>query len=210
MGLSAARGGRADAQRNYDRLLEVAHSAIVEQGTEASLRDIARRAGVGLGTLYRHFPSREALLDALLRDRLDRFVEQSRAAAQDVEPGAALTTCLHDYLSGLAVYRGVASSLMATMQDPRSPLHASCVRVRDTLEQLLRNAQSSGQVRADIGITDLFALINAVAWILGQGQNLAARQQQLLSVIIDGLRSTGMHTHTSTCIQSGDDYLCPG
>jgi len=205
MALGATRGGRADARRNYDRLLEVAHGVIVEQGTEASLRDIARRAGVGLGTLYRHFPSREALLDALLRDQLDRFVEQAQAAQQSLQPGTALTTCLRDYLTGLDVYRGVASSLMATMQNPASALHASCVRVHGALEQLLTRAQCSGQVRTDIGITDLFALINALAWILGQGPDLAARQQQLLSVIIDGLRSTGMQTPTSTCIQPGDD-----
>lgn len=183
-------GKRADARSNYSRLLRVAHTVIAERGTNASLRDIARRAGVGLGTLYRHFPSREALLEALLRERLEVFAEKTRLAASADDPGAALTTCLREYMAAVAIYRGVASSLMGSFKDTKSPLHSSCVAVRQGLDLMLKRAQASGQIRHDIGVNDLFALVNAMAWIGDQEPYLSARQRQLFTVILDGLEAT--------------------
>lgn len=163
---------------------------IAERGTNASLRDIARRTGVGLGTLYRHFPSREALLEALLRERLEAFAEKTRLTVSADDPGEALTICLREYMAAVAIYRGVAASLMGSFKDKKSPLHASCVAVRQGLDLLLKRAQKSGQIRPDIGVNDLFALVNAMAWIGDQGPNLSVRQKQLFTVILDGLEAT--------------------
>lgn len=182
---------RADAQRNYEQLLAVARTVVAEQGTAASLRDIARRADVGLGTLYRHFPTREALLETLLRTGFDSLCERARALASARAPLAALTTWLQDFRTNAATYHGVAASLIATIHDESSPLHASCVAMRAAGERLLVRAQESGHIRPDVDGTDLFALINAIAWIGDQAPTIAARTDHLFSLLLDGLRPQG-------------------
>jgi AcrR family transcriptional regulator len=87
---------RADAQRNYDHLLTVASEVVAEQGADASLREIARRAGVGLGTMHRHFPTREVLLEALLRSRLRELTRKAEELEASDRPGEGLITWFHD------------------------------------------------------------------------------------------------------------------
>ena len=183
----APRGQRADAQRNYDRILAVARTVIDEQGTQASLRDIARRAGVGLGTLYRHFPTRDALLETLLRRGFDRLTEKADALAGSRAPDEALVEWLRDFTHGSSTYRGLPSSMMATLTDESSPLHGSCLAMREAAARLLKRAQDAGHIRPDVDGTDLFALINAVGWIAEQSPSLAARRERLFSLLMDGL-----------------------
>jgi AcrR family transcriptional regulator len=173
---------RADAKKNYDHLIEVAREVIAEQGANASLRDIARRAGVGLGTLYRHFPTREALLEALLRTSFDKLTEQ--AAELEAAPSAAdaLTEWLHDCVSFSRTYRGVTEMMMAAIEEPESALHASCVTMRAGGTRLLTRAQAEGSARADLDGTDLFALIAALAWLNDQPA-AASRADHLFEVI---------------------------
>ncbi|MEU1391856.1 MULTISPECIES: helix-turn-helix domain-containing protein [unclassified Nonomuraea] len=185
---STPRNQRADAQRNRERILAVAAAVIEEQGTEASLRDVARRAEVGLGTLYRHFPTREALLEALLRQRFDLLAERARTLAGAAAPHEALVEWLRSFVAGAGAYRGLAASMMATINDEGSPLHASCHAMRQAGGRLLERAQATGEVRADVTGLDLFALASAVSWIADQAPSLAARGDHLFGLIMDGLR----------------------
>ena len=185
----APRGQRADAQRNHGRILEAARAVVEEQGTQASLRDVARRAEVGLGTLYRHFPTRDALLEALLRDRFDHLAVRADELRGSHPPEAALTEWLRGFTLGTGTYRGLAASLMATIDEPESALHASCTAMHEAAGRLLERAQGAGTVRPDVDGTDLFAMVNALGWIAGQTPSMAARSEHLFELFMDGLRT---------------------
>jgi AcrR family transcriptional regulator len=189
-GRRPARAQRADAQRNRERVLRVAEAVIAEQGTQASLREIARRAQVGLGTLYRHFPSRDALLEALLRQRFDRLAETARTLEATRPPEEALRQWLRDFLAESTTYRDLATSMIATLGDENSPLAASCLAMRQEVAHLLERAQERGQVRRDVDRLDLFALVSAIGWIGDQAPSLAHRSDHLFSLIMDALRPT--------------------
>jgi len=187
--VNEARGLRADAQRNYEQLLAVARVVIEEQGTQASLRDIARRAGVGLGTLYRHFPTRDALLEALLRQGFDRLAASAESLLASAAPKAALLAWVDELSRGTTVYHGLPASLLATLHDEASPLHLSCTAMRAAGERLLRRAQDAGDVRPDLDGVDLFELVAAVGWAAEQSPRSAERRERLLALITDGLAS---------------------
>ncbi|MDQ1495173.1 MAG: hypothetical protein QOG69_1656 [Actinomycetota bacterium] len=173
---------RADAKKNYDRLLAVGRDVVTEQGAEASLRDVARRAGVGLGTLYRHFPTREALLESLLRTNVDELTAQAADRETSSTPEDALVSWLRDCVALTHEYRGVAALLTAAIDDPESALHASCVALHDAGTRALERAQVADMARADIDGTDLFALVAALAWLYDQ-PSLAVRADHLFAVI---------------------------
>ncbi|TQS24812.1 TetR/AcrR family transcriptional regulator [Microbispora sp. KK1-11] len=178
---------RADAQRNYERILEIARTVVEEQGTQASLRDIARRAEVGMGTLYRHFPTREALLEALLRQRFDNLAARAEKLEEADDSHEALRQWLREFLRGASAYRGLTTSMMTTISDEDSPLHASCSAMREAAGRLVERAQDDGHIRPDADGMDVFALISAVGWIAEQGPVVAARREHLFSLVMDGL-----------------------
>ncbi|MEU9093250.1 TetR/AcrR family transcriptional regulator [Streptomyces sp. NPDC048428] len=185
-------GQRADARRNRERILEVADDVIREQGTQASLRDVARQAGVGLGTLYRHFPTRDALLETLLRQGFDRLAGQADELLDaGLPPERALAEWLGEFTLRAGAFRGLPASLMATLSDPDSALHASCEAMREACGRLLRAAQEAGRIRSDVDGTDLFVLVNALSWIADQAPSIAARSERLLALVMDGLAHTG-------------------
>ncbi|WP_394828028.1 TetR/AcrR family transcriptional regulator [Pendulispora albinea] len=173
---------RADARQNYDHLLAVARDVVTEQGADASLRDIARRAGVGLGTLYRHFPTREALLEVLLRASLDELTQKAGELQTSSSPDEALASWFREAVAFAHRYRGVVALMAAAIADPGSALHASCVTVRSAGTRLLLRAQAEGMARADLDGADLFALIGALGW-LGDQPSFAPRIDHLLGII---------------------------
>ena len=184
---------RADAKKNYDHLIAVAREVVTEQGVDASLRDIARRADVGLGTLYRHFPTRAALLEALLRASFDALME--RASELEISSSAedALVSWLREAVAVAHNHRGVLASMTSAIADPDSALHASCVSMRAAGTRLLTRAQAENVARTDIDGTDLFALVGALAW-LGDQPSLAPRADHLFHVIAGAIltgRATG-------------------
>ncbi|MGW5422147.1 TetR/AcrR family transcriptional regulator [Streptomyces sp. NPDC003943] len=186
------RAPRTDAQRNRDRILEVAAEAVAEQGTLASLREIARRADIGLGTLYRHFPNRDALLEALLHRRFTHLAERADALAA-TPPERALAEWLYEFTLGAGAYQGLPATLMATLNDPQSPLHAVCLTMRQAGGRLLEAAQRSGTIRPDVAPIDLFALANALSWIADQAPTLTERREHLFRLVMDGLRPQSDH-----------------
>uniref|UniRef100_B0T5L4 Transcriptional regulator, TetR family n=1 Tax=Caulobacter sp. (strain K31) TaxID=366602 RepID=B0T5L4_CAUSK len=177
---------RADARKNYDHLLVVAREVITERGADASLRDIARKAGVGLGTLYRHFPSREALLDALLRAGFDGLTVRASELEGSTSAQEALTSWLHEAVAVAHNYSGAIESMVAAIADPESALYASCHTMRAAGTHLLIRAQAEGKARADLDGTDLFALLGALAWLRDQ-PSLAPRADHLFEVIANAI-----------------------
>jgi AcrR family transcriptional regulator len=176
---------RADARRNRDRLLAEARAAFLEHGTATSLEQIASRAGVGIGTLYRHFPTREALLEALLRERFDALAADARTLLGHRSPREALFRWTRDFAESSTTYRGLTNSLMATLRDESSALHASCNAVREAGLELLVRAQNSGEVCNDLDGTEFLTLVFGVAYAHEQVSNTAI--DRLLAILFDGL-----------------------
>jgi AcrR family transcriptional regulator len=177
---------RADAKKNYDLLLDIAREVVAEQGADASLRDIARRAEVGLGTLYRHFPTRDALFEALLRNGFDALEKEAGALATADSAADALVAWLRQIVAMAHAWRGVIAVMVAAIDAPDSALHASCVAMKAAGTRLLERAQAEGTARGDIDGADLFALVGALAW-LGDQPALAPRADHLFSVIAGAL-----------------------
>lgn len=177
---------RADAKKNYDRLLEVAQQAVTEQGADLSLRDVARRAEVGLGTLYRHFPTREALLEALLRTSFEALAARADTFTASNSSDDALVLWLRETITFTYSHRGVLALMMGAIEDPNSALHTSCVTLRAAGTALLARAQSEGKARQDIDGSDLFVLVASLAWVREQ-PTAAARADHLFEVITSAL-----------------------
>ncbi|MFJ9136515.1 TetR/AcrR family transcriptional regulator [Streptomyces sp. NPDC102256] len=177
---------RADARKNRDHLLAVAGAVIAEQGVDASMRDIARRADVGLATLLRHYPTREALLEALLHTSFDELTAKAGELETSSSPADALAAWLRDCVAWTTEYRGVTVLMAAAIEDTESALHASCVTLRAAGARLLTRAQEAGAARTDVDGTDLFALVAALAW-LGDQPSLAPRADHLFDLVANAL-----------------------
>ena len=179
---------RADARRNYDVLLSVAAQCFAEQGTDASLRDVARKAGVGIGTLYRHFPTREALLEAVLGSRFDRLrARADELAVTASSPRQALGDWLAEFAAGSVTYRGLPDEVMAALYDQKSPLHASCAQMRAAGTRLVERAQAAGTIRADVTADEALALVAGLAWAADHAENRTEFASRLLSITMAGL-----------------------
>ncbi|MFI8353852.1 TetR/AcrR family transcriptional regulator [Streptomyces cyaneofuscatus] len=179
---------RADARRNHERLVGVARTAFAEHGTEASLEDIARQAGVGIGTLYRHFPHRHALLNAVFQDALRSLLDRSRELAGAEAPCRALVDWLGAIVAHAGEYRGLARALMSASQDETSALTQCHLPLREAGAGLLRRAQESGSVRADVSIDDLLQLTNAIALAAEQSPDDPELAERLLRLTLRGLK----------------------
>ena len=178
---------RADARRSRESLLEAARDAFAEHGTEVSLREVARRAGVGIGTLYRHFPTREALIEACLSHGLDALSSQAEELLGSDLAGEALDAWLFAFIAGSTRYQGLPGSLMAAMRDPASQLHHSCQAMRTAAARLLARAQQSGQVRGDLTIDELLALTAGIAWVGHQAPESAELTSRLFDLVRVGI-----------------------
>lgn len=180
-------GTRADARRNRARILVAAREALVAEGTDASLRAIARRAGVGVGTLYRHFPTREDLIKELVRESFHALAARAGRLDAEVPSLDALAAWLDDFAHATTMYQGLPASLMATVADEASPLNLACHDMRQAGAALLRRAQDEGVIRGDIDDTDLFALVSAIGWAAERTEAPDARRARLLKVVLAGL-----------------------
>ena len=182
-----ARPMRADARRNHGRLLAAARTAFAEHGTDASLEDVARRAGVGIGTLYRHFPTRHALMSAVFQEAVTSLITRSRELAGAERPCAALVEWLGAIVTHAGEYRGLAQALMATCRDESSALARCNTPLREAGSLLLTRAQWAGSVRADVSIDDLMQLTNAIALAAEQSPDDPQLADRLLTLTLRGL-----------------------
>jgi AcrR family transcriptional regulator len=177
---------RADARKNYNHLLAVARDVVTENGADASMRDIARRAEVGLATVLRHFPTREALFEALLRANLDALTQKAGELETSNPPGEALVSWFREGVAFVHSYSGVVALMASAHADPDSALYASCTAVHEAGERLLRRAQADGTARTDMDGVDLFALMSALGWLVDQ-PSFASRADHLLHVITSAI-----------------------
>jgi AcrR family transcriptional regulator len=180
---------RADARRNHKRLLTEARTVFAEHGTDASLEEIARRSGVGIGTLYRHFPNRHAMMNAVFQDALASLLERSHELAGAEQPCGALMEWLRAIITHAGEYRGLARALMAASHDESSALSQCSVPMREAGERLLVRAQTSGAVRADVSIGDLMQLTNAIALAAEQDPQDPELADRLLMLTLRGLKA---------------------
>jgi AcrR family transcriptional regulator len=177
---------RADARKNYSHLLAVAREAVTEHGVDASMRDIARRADVGLATLLRHFPTREALFEALLCTHLDALTRKAGELETSKPPDEALVSWFREVVAFVQSYRGVVDLVASAHDDPDSALYASCAMVHSMGAQLLQRAQAEGTARTDMNGDDLFALMSALGWAAGQPA-FAPRADHLFHIIASAI-----------------------
>jgi AcrR family transcriptional regulator len=179
---------RADARRNRARLLAVAEDVFAARGPSASTEDIAAAAGVGIGTLFRHFPTKEALLEAVFVQRLRRLADEASQLARQPDDGQAFFTFFRDVL---AEARGGTAMADALSDAGVDLTHTAADVKRDLtlgLERLLSSAQTAGTVRADIGIAELLALLVGASRALQQLAGDADLEARTLAVFLDGLR----------------------
>ncbi|MBZ9916639.1 MULTISPECIES: TetR/AcrR family transcriptional regulator [unclassified Mesorhizobium] len=173
---------RADAKKNYRHILAVARDVVAEHGINASMRDIARRAEVGLATLLRHFPTREALFEALLCTNLDALTQRADELETSDSPDEALISWFQEWLAFAQSYRGVVAMMAAAHTNPNSALYASCAAVHSASARLLLRAQAEGAARPDMNGDDLFALMTALGWAVDQ-PSFAPRADHLFRII---------------------------
>jgi AcrR family transcriptional regulator len=161
----AGRVLRADAQRNKDRILEVSEQHFIERGVTTSLEDIARGAGVGVGTLYRHFPTREDLIAGLLTSRQDRLhgqLDNIRASSPDA--GAALDRWLSALADWASAFDGLPAPLRDAIEEKSSPLALTCEGYVAITDEFLGAAQREGSARPEKRGRDLFLMVLAASW----------------------------------------------
>jgi AcrR family transcriptional regulator len=179
-----ARPKRADARRNYEKVLAAAREAFAEGGESTALEEIARRAGVGIGTVYRHFPNRQALLEALYVGELED-VCRSAAQLDGGEPWEALMGWFERFIAYLATKRALANELLNYME-PDAPLFKACrASLYGAAEPLLERAQEAGVVRPDVGIADVMQMVIGIAKIPSSDPR---QNEHILRVALDGLR----------------------
>jgi AcrR family transcriptional regulator len=143
----AQRKPRADAQRNRDRILEVAKKAFTRSGASASLDDIASEAGVGPGTLYRHFPTREELLQAVYRSEMEKLAAAERKFAQSMPPLQALRAWLLLFVDAIETKQIIAPALTTLIGDPKKVFAASYAQMQEAIHALVKRAIKSGDIR---------------------------------------------------------------
>ena len=180
---------RADAQRNYARLLDAASAAFLEHGADdVSLEEIARRAGVGIGTLYRHFPTRQALLEAVYRDQVELLEARAEELLKAESPGDALADWLRALMKFSSTKHSLTSALLATLGKDSELLSSCGAAIRGAADALLARAQEAGVVRPDADSGDVIRLVHAVNIATQRGPADPGQADRMLALILDGLR----------------------
>ena len=177
---------RGDAQRNYDRLLAEARTAFAARGVDASLDDIAHSAGVGSGTLYRHFPTRTDLVEAVFAEAVGSLRARADRGMTYPDADVSLREWLVAFIQHVTLYRGVGAFLMESASDQGRFLGNCHNVIRDSLGDLLDLAQRSGAVRPGVAVMDLLKLANGIAVATERSPQDAGR---LLDLVLDGIRS---------------------
>lgn len=183
----AQRKPRADAQRNRERILEVAKKAFTRSGANASLDDIASEAGVGPGTLYRHFPRREELLQAVYRSEMEKLAAAERKFAQTMLPLEALRAWLLLFVDAIETKQLIAPALTTLIGDPKKVFAASYAQMQEAIHALVKRAIKSGAIRKDVEPMDLLRALVGVAYVPShpEWQQSAKR---LVDILIAGSR----------------------
>jgi len=178
---------RADARRNYETLLAAGKAVFARSGTDAPLEDVGRQAGVGRGTLYRHFPSREHLFVAIIEDRVSFLETRARELLSSPDPGRALADWLRVYDQVAAGYRGMSARVGNALTDDRSPVAAACAPMKASFELLFNRARDAGVIRGDVTAVQVLALVAA----LPKDPRGDSTIEPYLNIVLSGLRADG-------------------
>ncbi|GAA1627393.1 TetR/AcrR family transcriptional regulator [Kribbella alba] len=177
---------RADAQQNHERLLEAAARAFARDASEASLKDIAKDAGVGIGTLYRRFPTREMLVEATYRNETTKLADAATELLEKLEPVQALRTWMDQFVDYVATKHGMADSLKAVLDGAGDLRMDSRKLLSDAIAVLLQAGITKGALRNDVTAEDVMMGLGGITLIAGDDRALAGRLSDLL---VAGLRS---------------------
>ncbi|ROS75388.1 TetR/AcrR family transcriptional regulator [Cellulomonas sp. PhB143] len=196
---SSVRPLRADAQRNRDRLLAVARAAFARADDSVPLEGIAREAGVGIGTLYRHFPTREALVEAVYAAELDDLVADAAQLLEELDPEEAMRAWMRRYAGFAAAKRGMIDTLRAGWASGRITTSATRARMTSAVGAILAAGASAGVLRDDVDPGDVITMVLGVFVAVGgdgaggsaagRGAESAARTARLLDLIVDAVRA---------------------
>jgi AcrR family transcriptional regulator len=188
--LPAQSGGeRADAQRNRQQLLDAAAAALTDSAT-ATLESIARSAGVGIGTLYRHFPTRDALIEAVYRAELGRLCDRADELLAEQPPDQALRSWMDRYADFVATKRGMAQALRAVIASGAITSAQTRERMNAAIAGMLRAGVAAGTLRADVRAEDISASLAGVLWAAG-GPDQREQADRLLDLLMAGIRTRG-------------------
>lgn len=178
---------RADARRNRARVLQAAQEAFAAEGLAVPLDEIARRAGVGAGTVYRHFPTKEALFEAIVLGRVRSMIDHVREQTNAPDPEAAFFGVLRDFVTQGVVKKDLIDALSGAGIDLSTALTDARDEIRDALGGLLTKAQQAGAVRQDVDANDLLTLLSTM-FLAAQRQGGMTVPKGVLAVVMSGLR----------------------
>ncbi|GAB3911773.1 TetR/AcrR family transcriptional regulator [Kibdelosporangium lantanae] len=184
--MSTERPLRSDARRNRERLLAVAQDVFETRGLGVTVDDVARRAGVGIGTVYRHFPTKEALFEAIIASRVEQLATTARALAESADPGAAFFDFFTDMITSIVRNKALGEALSAAGRDLTEISRTSGQMVHDAQAILLERAQAAGAVRADLTPAELKAVL---VGIITAARHLDDEPGRLAAIMLDGLRT---------------------
>jgi AcrR family transcriptional regulator len=187
----AGQSKRADARRNYERLLSAAAAAFAEHGADdVSLEEIARRAGVGIGTLYRHFPARQALLEAVYKDQVDGLDALAAKLLTSESPGAALGEWMRAFVAFGRTKRSLSAALVGTIGKNSELMSACSMTLRGRTDELLSRAQAAGEARPEVRYADIFRLAHGLIMATESEQSDPEQPERLLSLVIGSVLTT--------------------
>jgi AcrR family transcriptional regulator len=179
---------RTDAQRNRERILEVAKEAFTRFGADASLDDIARQAGVGAGTLYRHFPTRDALIEAVYRSQVEKIAAAARKLAGELPPLDALRAWMLLFVDHIAAKQIIAPALNSIVGGASKLYEGSRGQIQEAIELLVKRAIKSGEVRRDLNPFDLLRALIGVSYVPA-GPDWRQSARRLVDILIAGSRT---------------------
>jgi AcrR family transcriptional regulator len=185
--LPAQRKPRADAERNRDRVLEVAKEAFTRSGADASLDDIAKQAGVGAGTLYRHFPSREALIEAVYRTEVEKLAAAERKFSETMPPIEALRSWMLLFVDYIATKKIIAPALNTLLGGHSKVFEASYSQIWEAIRALVKRAIKSGEIRKDLDPIDLLRALIGVSNV-ASSPDWRQSARRLVDILITGSR----------------------
>src|ERR1043166_8914869 len=172
--LDGPRALRADAQRNYVRLIRAAEALFSERGADTSLEDIARRASVGIGTLYRHFPTRDDLIAQVLRESTAAIVARGDTLLRSSTPAGALARWLRELVTYVTTFRGLTAALATGYLGSGTQLCSGCGQIEKAGQALLDRAQAAGEIRRDADIREVILTAHSAAWVSEQTKDPTA------------------------------------
>jgi len=179
---------RADARRNREKLLVAAVELFADAGEDVALEAIAERAGVGIGTLYRHFPTREALAEAAYRNEVRRLCDAAAQLLAEHPPDEALAEWMDRFVTYVAAKRSMANMLQSVIASSDSALHADArLQMVAAITMLLETAARAGTIRGDVEPEDVLRVMSGI-WLVADGEDWGERARRLLALVMDGLR----------------------